>query len=146
MRPGRPRIAASVTVCRPVAHSSCADLKQQIAFARVLLDDAIAVAGNPDIVLVIDEAAVDAVRQDRRLTPCIHYVTVAIVLDNRRGRDRDDCLWRDQTVIVTAVHGENVVVRVDAGSGDLTRHPGLAGCRIDGERFRPERINDVSRN
>src|SRR4029450_51172 len=44
-----PRYAASVAVCGPVAHSSCADLKQQIAFARVLLDDAIAVAGNPDI-------------------------------------------------------------------------------------------------
>src|SRR4029453_5306811 len=115
-------------------------------FARVLLDDAIAVAGNPDIVLVIDEAAVDAVRQLCRVTPRVYYVTMAIVFDHRRGRARAACLSRAHTVIVTAVDGENVVARVDAGSGDLTRHPGLTGCWINGERFRPEWIDDVSRN
>src|SRR4030095_4176316 len=79
-----PRIAASVIVCRPVAHSLAADLQQQgLTIVRVLLHDAIPIAGDPNVVLVIDEAPVDAIWQDVRVTPRVYYVTVAIVLDDR---------------------------------------------------------------
>src|SRR5262245_56625300 len=58
-----PRVAASVVVCRPIAHSLSTDLQQSgAAVVAVLLHDAVPVAGNPNVVLVIDEASVDAIR------------------------------------------------------------------------------------
>src|SRR5688572_23768337 len=65
-RGARVRTRRAACTGRRVADSLRADLQQEIALARVLLDDAIAVAGDPDIVLIIDKATVDAVRQDRR--------------------------------------------------------------------------------
>src|SRR5436189_13488 len=57
---GRP----TVTVGRPVALSLDSDLQQEVAVMRVFLDDAVTIAADPDVVLVIDKAAVDAIRQN----------------------------------------------------------------------------------
>src|SRR4029453_16462150 len=101
---------ASVIVCRPVAHSLGADLQQQgCTIVRVLLHDAIAIAGDPNIVLIIDEAPVDAIWQDIRVPPRVYYVTVGIVFDHRWGRDRNDSLGCDQTVLESAVDREDVI-------------------------------------
>ena len=69
----------------------------------------------------------------------------------RTGRSRGRC------ALGTAVDGEDVILRVDAVSGDLARHPrlrrprpsgavavsrsGWIGLDIAGERLRPERID-----
>jgi hypothetical protein len=63
----RGRIGARVTASgswRVVAYTFRADLQQQSATVRVFLHDAVAVAGDPDIVLIVDKATVDAIGQE----------------------------------------------------------------------------------
>src|SRR5713101_7748074 len=51
----------------PVADGMASDLQEQgAAVVGVFLDDAVSVAGDPDVVLVVDEAAMEAGRQDRK--------------------------------------------------------------------------------
>src|SRR5205814_10070649 len=161
---------------------------------RVLLDDAVSVAGDPDVVLVVDIEAVDthrhsALRQMARRAsvaadwvdggdpprrksgrqvgrPGVHHVPIAIEFDDRGRWMCDDRLRRNEVrtgrsrgrcALWTAVDGEDVILRVDAVSGDLARHPrlrrprpsgavavsrsGWIGLDIAGERLRPERID-----
>src|SRR5258708_11268205 len=109
---------------------------------RVLLEDSIAVAGDPDVVLEIDEVAVQAVRQDLEIAPGVHHVPRAIDLDDRRRRFPHDRLFPRQvsrrSAGGTAVDREEVIVRVEAGSRDLAGDPPIR------KRFRPERIDLVS--
>ena len=52
-----------------IEFSARADLQQQLAVRRIFLDDAVAVAGDPDVLLVIDEAAVDRARHGGLIAP-----------------------------------------------------------------------------
>ena len=74
---------------RGIADPLGADLQQQrLAVVRILLDDAVAVAGDPDVVLVIDEAAVETGRhrgelRGARVAEMVHDVAVAVEFDHR---------------------------------------------------------------
>ena len=152
------RVAADVVVGRPIALAARADLQQQrLAVVRVLLDDAIAVAGDPDVVLIVDEAAVDAVRQHVAIAPGVDHVARLIELDHRRRRHRVERLRRVDEI--AARDDEDVVARVDAGAGHLAGRPrlGLAGRRADDQRcapvagagqrhLRPGSVDDVARS
>src|SRR6185312_8626033 len=84
-----------------------ADRHQQMTVVRIFLHDAVAVASDPHVVLVIDEATMNAVRQDgvlaadviagrtdraggheRRIAPRVDDVAGSIELDDRRRRLR----------------------------------------------------------
>src|ERR1700682_4050716 len=128
---------------RPVTHAPHPDRHLPDAAMRVLLDDSVFIAGDPDVVLEIDEAAVQAVRQEFEVAPGVHHVPVAVELDDRRRRLPHDRLFRRQvsrrSAGGTAVDREEVIVRVEAGSRDLAGDPPIR------KRFRPERIDLVSR-
>src|ERR1700738_4799506 len=97
---------------------------------RVLLHDAVAVPGDPDVVLVVDD----------------------------RGRRMcDDRLGRNQVALRTTGDDEDVILRVEAVSGHFACHPGLGrprsagaktirrsswiGLDVAGEWLRPGRIH-----
>src|SRR5713101_3132478 len=169
-----------------VADAAQADLQQQLAsVVRVLLDDAVSIAGDPDVVLVVDEQAMDSLRHSaqrpmaRRASvaadrvdrsgpprrrgghdvrrPGVHHVPRPVELDDRGRWMRDHRLRRHQVALGTAGDDEDVIVRVDAVSGDLAGHPGLGGpgpggaiavsrggwigFDVGGERLWPERID-----
>src|SRR6266487_4540537 len=101
---------------------------------RILLHDTIAVTGDPDVVLVIDEAAVNAVGQHIPVAPGVHHASVGVEFDNGCRGDRIEGFGRvDQ---VSARHNEHVVPRIDAGSRDFAGRPwlGLACRRTEHER------------
>ena len=150
-RPGPAREVGSV------AQKLGSDLEQQrLAVVRVLLDDAIvAVAADPHIALVVDEAAVDAVRQDgvatrvrtarheRRVAPGVGHAAILIELDNggrgdRPGRAADSLGRRQAAGLKAAGHDEEVVAGIDAGASDLARHP------VVGQRPGKERVDHES--
>ena len=137
-----------------VADELGSDLEQHnAAVVGVLLNHAIAIAADPDVVLVIDITAVHAVWQDgvlaciwlsggnqRRIAPCINHVAGGIELDHRWRRPRfkgptqrscagvrsADTFRRRQTAILKAAcHYKNVVLRVDTGATDLTGYPSI---------------------
>ena len=120
---------------RVVAHSARPDLQQQMfAVVRILLHDAVAVARDPDVVLVVDEAAVNAVGQDVPVAPRVHHVAGGVEFDHGCRGDRIESFGRvDQ---VSARHNEHVVPRIDAGSRDFAGRPwlGLACRSTDHER------------
>jgi hypothetical protein len=76
---------------RAVARRAVADLKQQAAsVVRPLLDHTAATAANPEIVFVIDKAAVNSQWQNVWITPSSYDIPVAVVLDDWRRRDLAD--------------------------------------------------------
>jgi hypothetical protein len=44
----------------------------------VFLNDSIAIAGRPKIVVIVDDAAVGDIRNDLRVAEAIHYIAVGI--------------------------------------------------------------------
>src|SRR5262249_41176544 len=138
-----------------------ADLQQQrAAVVRPLLHDAVAVAGEPDVVLAINEATVSAVRQDqvlagvrvwtpigkgcwhqRRVAPAVDHFALAIEFDDRwRGLRRirltANSLRRNQaSSLEPARENKQMIPRIDACPTDFARHP------IVGQRLRPKRID-----
>ena len=129
-----PRVAARISR-RVVAHTARPDLQQQpAAIMRILLHDAIAVAGDPDVVLVVDEAAVNAVGQHIPVAPGVHHASVGVEFDNGCRRNRIESFGRVDEV--SARHNEHMIPRVDAGSRDFAGRPwlGLACRRTEHER------------
>src|SRR5216684_1496934 len=139
-----------------------------LSSVRLLFNDAVAVAGDPDVVLVVDEAAMEAGRHspgcpvagwasvaadrvarrgpERRGSgghvgrPGVHHVPRAIVFDDRGRGMRHHGLRRDQVVLGPAVDREEMVLRVDASPGDFPGHPGLAGSRPGGAKTGRHRV------
>ena len=144
---------------RVVAESPGPDLqeRQGRAVVRILLHDAVAVAGDPDVVLVVDEAAVNAVGQDIPVAPRVHDVPRGVELDDgSRGNGVQRFRRVDE---IAAGHDEDVVLRIDAGPRDFPGGPrlGLPGRRADDERgsvvagarqwhLRPRAVGDEGRN
>ena len=83
-------VQAGGLAARPVARRAAADLQQERPVPRPLLDHAAAAAGDPQVALVVDEAAVDADRQYVRIAPGLHDVAFLVVLDDRRSCDLAD--------------------------------------------------------
>src|SRR5882762_2565888 len=119
------------------------DLQQQVAVVAVLLDHTISIAADPDIVFVIDETAMGAVRQNRvlasvrlsgrnqrRITPGAHHIAFGVELDHRRrslGLERapestglrvcsaNAFRGNEAACLEAAGDDEQVILRVDAG-------------------------------
>ena len=79
------RVGCLACCAKTVADPLSADLHQHGgAVMRPLLDDTVRIASNPDIVLGVDETAMDAMRQDRgRSRRC--QCGIAPTLDNVPG-------------------------------------------------------------
>ena len=124
--------------CLAVAHALGADLQQELPVVAVLLDDAVGVAGDPDVVLVVGEAAVQAFRhhlraaarrEERGVAPARHDVAGGVVGHDRRRRHAGLLLegmeLAERALLPAAVEREDVVVRVDAGAADFARGPAM---------------------
>src|SRR5712692_8978172 len=125
-----------------VAETSGPDLEQhRPAVVRVLLHDSISIAGDPDVVLVVDETAMQTIRHDVSVAKGVHHVSFAVELDDRRGGDCDHILGSDQ---VPAVYREDVIVRIDASSSHFPGDPRFARGLIMGQRSGPGRIDPIT--
>ena len=158
------RVSAASHCRRVVAGKLSADLEQLgAAVVAPLLHDAIRIAADPDIVLVIDEAAVDAVRQNRvlarvrlsgrnqrRVTPGVRHIAFGIEFDHRWGRlglerpperagvrvgSAHALRGRKAARLEATGHDDEVILRVDAGPA------GFAGYPVVRQRLGPERID-----
>ncbi len=140
---------------RSVAPPLLADLQQHLrAVVTPFLYDAVPVAGNPDVVLVVDETAVEpigqgpraTVGQQRGIAPRVHHVAVGVVLDDRRRRHRQ----RPQRRLgrfIGAIEGDEMAPRVEAARADAPGDPLpldaslVRGC---GKWLWPHRVDGVS--
>jgi hypothetical protein len=86
----------------------------------VFLDDSIAIAGRPKIVLIVNGAAVGNIRNDFPIAKAIHYIAVGIEF-NVRWR-----LLRNLPFLVChviAINDEDVILCVHAYTADLSDYP-----------------------
>jgi hypothetical protein len=105
---------------------------------RPFLHDPIGVAADPDVILLVDEAAMDRLGHLLRIAPCVHDVPVGIIFDDdRRGLLADGLLHRRE---IGPVDAEDVILAVDADAADRSRHPSI------GQRLRPIGIDDEARD
>src|SRR5262249_26019832 len=92
------------------------------SFMAILLNDAVAVSANPNIVLVIDGAAVNGVRNSGRISHRANDVSGRIEHDDRRRLQRSFLLLVGD---VTPVDDDHVIVEIDATTAELPRDPPL---------------------
>src|SRR5713101_5286706 len=143
-KPGPTRVRAWIAAgpVGRVAETSGPDLEQhRPAVVRVLLHDSISIAGDPDVVLVVDETAMQTIRHDVSVAKGVHHVSFAVELDDRRGGDCDHILGSDQ---VPAVYREDMIVRIDASSSHFPGDPRFARGLIMGQRSGPGRIDPIT--
>ena len=105
---------------------------------RPFLHDPIGVAADPNVILLVDETAMDRFGHLLRIAPCVHDVAVGIIFDDDRRRLLADGLLHRREI--GPVHAEDVILAVDADAADRPRHPSI------GQRFRPIGINDEARD
>ena len=143
---------------RAVAHPLGPDLQQHLRpVVGPFLYHPVRVARDPDVVHLVREAAVDAVRQhrgravgrQRGVAPARGDVAGRVVQKYRRRGNRLRPLLRQQAVGQKApVDGDDVVVGVDTACADHSGHP-LSRQPVvvrDGRQgFGPERIDPVGR-
>ena len=82
----------------------------------VFLDDSIAVASSPKIVLIVDGAAVGDIRSDFPVAEAIHHIAVGIEFDVRWRLLRN---LRFLVCHVIPINDENVILCVHAYTADL---------------------------
>jgi hypothetical protein len=83
LRVTRIQCAAFESALGSIDNVSLADLHEQLSVVTVFLDDSIAIAGCPKIILIIDFAAVGDIRNDFPVAEAIHYIAVGIEFDVR---------------------------------------------------------------
>jgi hypothetical protein len=86
----------------------------------VFLDDSIAIAGGPKIVLIVDEAAVGNIRNDFPVAKAIHYIAVGIEFDIGWRLLRN---FRFLVRHVIPINDENVILCVHAYTAHLSDYP-----------------------
>ena len=99
-----------------------ADLQQQLAVRRVFLDDAVGIAGDIDILVAVDEAAVDRVGHRVLVAPGADDVALHVELDDRRRGDRGFLLLVGDVAPVDHV---DVVLLGRADAAELAGDPVL---------------------
>src|SRR5580692_11829346 len=72
-----------------IDNTSFPDLQLKFSVVAVLLYDPVTIAGRPQIVLVVNEAAVGRIRNDLPITETIDHGAIGIELDERWGLLRD---------------------------------------------------------
>ena len=100
----------------------------------VFLDDSVAIAGRPKIVLIVNGAAVSDIRNDFPVAKAIHYIAVGIEFDVRWRLLRN---FPFLVCHVIAINDEDVILCVHAYTADLSDYPfsrqRLWPVRIDNE-------------
>jgi hypothetical protein len=97
----------------------------------ILLNDSVAVTRGPEVVLMVDKAAVGDVRHQFPVAEAAHQISGRIEFQERRR------LFRYFSFLVgdiTAIHDEDVVLRIDTNTAHLAKHP------VVRQRFGPRRI------
>src|SRR6202021_1119816 len=103
-----------------IDNASLADLHEQFSVVTVFLNDSIAIAGGPEIVLIVDDAPVGDIRNLSPVAEAIHYVAVGIEFDVRRGLLHN---FRFLVRHIIPIDDENVVLRVHAYTAHLSDYP-----------------------
>src|SRR5262249_57298788 len=98
-----------------IENASFADLQQEFSFVAILLNDAVAVSANPNIVLVIDGAAVNGVRNGPRISHRAKDIAGGIEHDNRRRLQRSFFLL---VCDVPPVDDDHMVMGIDANTAE----------------------------
>jgi hypothetical protein len=86
----------------------------------VFLDDSIAIASRPKIVLIVNDAAVGCIRNDVPVAEAIHNIAVGIEFDVRW---RLLCNFRLLACHVIPINDENVILCVHAYTAYLSGYP-----------------------
>ena len=103
----------------------------------VFLNDSIAVAGCPKIVLVVDGAAVGDIRDDIPVAEAIYYIAVGTEFDERGHLLRN---FRFLVCNVIPTNNKNVILCVHTHTAHLSVYPVLR------QRLWPVGINDEFRD
>src|SRR5271156_168829 len=136
LRVTRIQRTALESAVRSIDNSSFADLHKQFPVVTVFLNDSIAIAGGPKIVLVVDDAAVGDVRNSVPVAEAIHHITVGIEFDVRWGLPRN---FRFLVRHIVPIDDENVILRVHTYTAHLSNYP------IFRQQPRPVGIDDEFR-
>ena len=86
----------------------------------VFLDDSIAVASSPKIILIVNGAAVGDIRNDFPVAKAIHHIAVGIEFDVRWRLLRN---LRFLVCHVIPINDENVILCVHTYTTDLSDYP-----------------------
>src|ERR1700690_3986115 len=86
----------------------------------VFLDDSVAIARRPEIVLIVNGAAVRDIRNDFPIAKAVHHIAVGIEFDIRRRLLRN---FRFLVCHVIAINDENVILCIHAYTAHLTDYP-----------------------
>ena len=111
---------------RRVEDASLSDLQKQLPVVAPFLDDAVAVACQPDVVLVIDEAAVDDAGHCVRVAKGMNQVAGEIEDQNRRRLKGGLSLLSGD---VTTVGDDEMIVRIGADAAGPADDP-FVGQRL----------------
>src|SRR5208282_4950843 len=103
-----------------VDDASFPDLHHYFSVVTVFLDDSIAIACSPKIVLIVNGAAVGDIWNDFPVTEAIHYTAVRIEFNVRW---RLLCNFRFLVCHVIAINNEDVILCVHAHTADLSDYP-----------------------
>src|ERR1700723_3793244 len=116
-----------------IDNASYPDLHQQFSVMTVFLDDSIAIACRPEIVLIIHGAAVRDIRNDFPIAKAIHHIAVGMEFDVRRRLARN---FPFLVCHVIAINDEDVILCVHAYTANLSDYP------FSRQRFWPIGIDD----
>jgi hypothetical protein len=119
---------SSESAVRGVDNAPLPDLHQQLSVVAVFLDDSVAVSSGPEIIFVVDFAAVSRVRHYFPVAEAMHNLAIDVELDKRRGLAGDFSLLVRYVVPIDDKH-MILIVHADATY--------LAGDPILGQRFWP---------
>ena len=103
-----------------IDNASFPDLHQQFSVVTVFLDDSIAIACRPEIVLIVDGAPVGDIRNDFPVTEAIHHIAFGIEFNVGW---RLLCNFPFFVCHVIAINDEDVILYVHAYTADLSDYP-----------------------
>jgi hypothetical protein len=131
--PNMPSDIALIPV-RAIDNASLSDLHHQPPVVTVFLNDSVAVAGGPEIVFVVDDAAVGGVRSCLPVAEAVHNLAIGIELNERWSLPGDFSLLVRHIVPIDDKH---MILAVHADAAYL------AGDPILGQRFWPSGIHFI---
>jgi hypothetical protein len=103
-----------------IDNASVPDLRQLFFVVAVFLDDSIAVASSPKLVLVVNGATVSDIRNDFPVAEAIHHITVGIEFDVRRRLLRNPRFLFSHVI---PINDENVILCIHTYTADLSDYP-----------------------
>jgi hypothetical protein len=99
-----------------IDNPSLSDLHHQCTVMTVFLNDSVAVPGSPEVVFVVDGAAVGRVRNRLPVAEAVHHLAIGIELNKRR------CLPGDFSLLtrhVVPINNKHMILAVHADAAHL---------------------------